>query len=101
MKGKLVILSLVLGTLTAVVPAAEAKTSAPLNNAASAAIVAPQIRVRIGRQRRHNRRMRTVTTTRITRVGRMRYRETIRTTYWPNGRTTSRVISRVRIYGRG
>lgn len=98
MKGKILILSLVLGTLTAVVPAVEAKTS---SNAAPVAVAASQIKIKIGPQRRRNRRMRTVTTTRITRVGRVRYRETVRTTYWPNGRTTSQVISRVRIYGRG
>jgi len=77
-------------------------TVAPLTEAAAATpslSAEPQIRVRIGpqRNRRWNRRARTVTTTRITRVGRARYRETIRTTYWPNGRTTSQVISRVRI----
>lgn len=55
-----------------------------------------QIRVQIGRGRNRNRRMRTVTRTRFTGFGRNRYRETIQITYWPNGRTTTRVISRVR-----
>ena len=68
---------------------AEAKTS----GAAEAAD--PQIRVRIGNNRRRYRR--SYTTTRITRIGRYRYRETIRVTYLPNGRTRTRVISRVRI----
>ena len=45
---------------------------------------------------RNNRRERTTTTTRIVREGRFRYRETIETTY-RNGRTRTRVISRVRI----
>jgi hypothetical protein len=55
--------------------------------------------VRIGprRNRRWNRRTRVVTTTRITRIGRYRYRETIRTTYFANGRTRTNVISRVRL----
>jgi hypothetical protein len=47
--------------------------------------------------RRNERGRRVVTTTRITRVGRFRYRETIRTTRLPNGRTRTQVISRVRI----
>ena len=49
------------------------------------------------RDRRNNRRGRTTTTTRIVREGRWRYRETIRTTYLPNGRTRTEVISRERI----
>jgi hypothetical protein len=62
----------------------------------------PQIRVQIGQNRRNNRRIirnnrvRTVTQTRIVRVGRQRYRETIQVRYLPNGRTQTRVISRVR-----
>ena len=75
-----------------VVPSIEAKT------AATAVAADPQINVQIGRNR--NRRIRrVVTTTRITRVGRYRYRETIRTTYLPNGRTRTQVISRVRLAG--
>jgi len=46
---------------------------------------------------RNSRRGRTVTTTRIVREGRWRYRETIQTTYMSNGRTRTRVVSRVRI----
>jgi hypothetical protein len=38
-----------------------------------------------------------VTTTRIRYIGRYRYRETLRITYLPNGRTRTRVISRVRL----
>lgn len=73
-----------------VVPSIEAKT------AATAVAADPQINVQIGRNRRIRR---VVTTTRITRVGRYRYRETIRTTYLPNGRTRTQVISRVRLAG--
>jgi hypothetical protein len=52
--------------------------------------------------RRDNRRnvrrnVRTVTRTRVVRVGGQRYRETIQVRYLPNGRTQTRVISRVRI----
>ena len=73
-------------------------------NAATTAVSAPQIRVQIGNQRNrrwNNRQRRVVTTTRITRVGRYRYRQTIRTTYLPNGRTRTQVINRVRLAGGG
>lgn len=90
---KILISALLLGSLVAVVPSVEAKS------AKGSMSVEPQINVRIGpqRQRGWNRRIRTVTTTRITRIGRMRFRETVRTTYWPNGRVTSQVINRERI----
>ncbi len=89
---KFLVFSLMLGAMAFVVPSIEAKT------AATAVAADPQINVQIGRNR--NRRIRrVVTTTRITRVGRYRYRETIRTTYLPNGRTRTQVISRVRLAG--
>ncbi len=53
---------------------------------------------RIDQRSRYNRRgVRVVTRTRIVRVGRQRYRETIQIRYLPNGRTQTRVLSRVRI----
>ena len=53
---------------------------------------------RVQQTRRINRRgVRIVTRTRIVRFGRQRYRETIQIRYLPNGRTNTRVISRVRI----
>jgi hypothetical protein len=91
---KLLLSALILGTSVVVVPSIEAKTT-------SNGVIAnadPQIRVQIGRNnRRRFRRARTVTTTRITRVGMWRYRETIRTTYLPNGTVRRTVISRQRI----
>jgi hypothetical protein len=81
------------GTLGLTVASAEASpTTTP-------SVGEPQIRVQIGRNRnrRVNRRVRTVVTTRVTGFGRHRYRETIRTTYLPNGRTRTQVISRVRM----
>lgn len=48
-------------------------------------------------QRWNNRRVRTVTQTRIVRQGFRTFRETLRITYLPNGRTRTQVISRVRI----
>jgi hypothetical protein len=46
---------------------------------------------------RRNNRVRTVTQTRIVRQGFRTFRETLRITYLPNGRTTMQVINRVRI----
>jgi len=90
---KLLLSALILGTAAFVVPsAAEASTTA--------AVADPQIRVQIGGNRNRWRRARTVISTRYTRVGRYRYRETIRTTYMPNGRVRRQVISRVRVGGR-
>ena len=89
---KLILSALILGTSIVVVPSIEAKTTTTNMNAD------PQIRVQIGRNnRRRYRRARTVTTTRITRVGMWRYRETIRTTYLPNGTTRTVVVNRVRL----
>jgi hypothetical protein len=81
-----------LGTLGFGLPSvAEAKTST------AAAAADPQIRVQIGSNNRYRRGRRSYTTTRITRVGPYRYRETLRVTYLPNGRTRTRVINRVRL----
>ena len=91
---KVILSMLMLGSIGLAIPAAEASAATP------GASASPQIKVQIGPQR-NRRRIHTVTTTRITRVGRFRYRETIRTTYLPNGRTRTQVVSRVRIVGRG
>jgi hypothetical protein len=90
-----------IGTSVLAIPSAEASAAVPASVNAE-----PQVRIRVGepqnrwRWRNRNRRVRVVTTTRITRVGRYRYRETIRTTYLPNGMTRTQVISRVRLVGR-
>ena len=75
---------------------ANAKESSP-NTVAVAANASPQwYRDRYGR-RVYNRR-RTVTRSRVVRVGRRLYRETYAVTYRPNGRVIdTRLISRVRI----
>ena len=94
---KLLLSAIILGTSIVAVPAIEAKTTS------TTAALDPQIRVQIGRNnRRYNRRwnrVRTVTTTRVRRVGFRTYRETIRTTYLPNGRTRTVVVNRERIRG--
>lgn len=89
---KLFIFSLMLVAVGITAPFAEAKT------ASTTAITAaePQIYT----QPRNRRVRRAVTTTRIRWVGRYRYRETVRVTYMPNGRTRTQVISRVRLGGR-
>lgn len=90
---KFLVLSAMLGAMVFAVPSVEAKTAA-----APSAAEAPQVRGRWNQPRRwNNRRVRTVTRTRITRIGRNRYREVIRVTYLPNGRVRSQVISRTRL----
>ncbi|MEP6848983.1 MAG: hypothetical protein ABI999_09000 [Acidobacteriota bacterium] len=85
---KVLLSMLMLGSIAFAVPAAEAFAATPAISGG------PQIKVQIGPQR-NRRRIHTETTTRITRVGRFRYRETIRTTYLPNGRTRTQVVTRV------
>lgn len=67
------------------VPSVEAKTE-----------TAAETQMRYG-QPRWGRVVRTVTRTRITYVGRYRYRETVRTFFYRNGRTRTQVINRVRL----
>ena len=94
---KFIALSLLLLSAVAFVPSAEAKTNTTNNS------VEPQINIQLGqnrrnRQIRNNRgRVRVVNQTRIVRVGRQRYRETIQIRYLPNGRTQTRILSRVRV----
>lgn len=90
---KALILALMLGAAVVALPASDA------NAATTNSIGEPQIRVQIGGNNRRRGRTRTVTSTRITRVGYIRYRETIRTTYFANGRTKTVVVSRVRLAG--
>ena len=68
----------------------------PSSLVTSASVVEPQGRGRMRRGRGY-RRVRTVTRTRFIRLGRRLYRETYRITYLPNGRTQTRILSRVRI----
>jgi len=85
-------------TLGFVVPT-EAKTTANSNEIATvAANAAPQWQRNRRWERRYERRnARTVTRSRIVRVGRRVYRETYVVRYFPNGRTDTRLISRTRI----
>ena len=83
------------------VASAEAKTADVSNStvAANAALQWQRDRYRNDRRydRRNNNRRRTVTRSRVVRYGRRLYRETYLVTYWPNGRTNTRLISRQRV----
>ena len=82
------------------VASAEAKASdVSLQNSTVAASSAAQWQ-RDGYGRRYDRnntRRRTVTRSRLVRYGRRLYRETYVVTYWPNGRSDTRLISRTRV----
>lgn len=94
---KLLSLTLTLASLGIVASTAEAKSTEAKNvsspTVVAAATSAPQWR----RGRGWRRRARITTRARIVRVGRHAYRETYQVTYFPNGRTQTRLISRVRI----
>jgi hypothetical protein len=95
-------IALALSTL-GFVPVAETKAAdVSHQNSTVAASTAPQWgRDRYGRRydRRYDRRYRrrSVTQSRLVRYGRRLYRETYVVTYWPNGRTDTRLISRTRV----
>ena len=93
---KLLVLTLTLASVGIVSPPAEAKAAAANVSRAENHVVytaAPQW----GRRRRYNRRARVVNHTRLVRYGRRLYRETYQIRYFPNGRTQTRLISRVRV----
>ncbi|HEY0101656.1 MAG TPA: hypothetical protein VGB76_22205 [Pyrinomonadaceae bacterium] len=96
---KLLALTLSLASIGFVASPAEAKASAAnIAPAAANAAAASPASVQWGRNnRRINRRARTVTQSRLVRIGRRTFRETYQITYWPNGRTETRLISRVRV----
>src|ERR1044072_128772 len=79
---------------------AEAKASdvSQQNSTVAASTAAQWQRDRYGRRydRRYNR-QRSVTRSRLVRYGRRLYRETYLVTYWGNGRTNTRLISRTRV----
>ena len=87
-------LTLSLASICFVASPAEAKAAEPSAapaSAAAASTAAPQWR------RGRYRRARVYTTTRLVRRGRRVYRETYQIRYLPNGRTVTRLISRVRV----
>jgi hypothetical protein len=94
------VLGLVLALISmGFIASAEAKPANASNeNSTVAASSAPQWQRDRYRNRRWERnRRRSVTRTRLVRYGRRLYRETYLVTYWPNGRTDTRLISRTRV----
>ena len=91
-------IALALLSLGFVVPAADAAEGSHQNSTVAASAAPQWQRDRYGRRydRRYNRR-RSVTQSRLVRYGRRLYRETYVVTYWPNGRTDTRLISRTRV----
>ena len=89
---KLLGLTLTLASVAFVAPAEAKAAETNLSRAetTAAAAAAPQ-------WRRGNRRVRVRTYSRNVRVGRRIYRETYQIRYLPNGRTQTRLLSRVRI----
>jgi hypothetical protein len=100
---KLAAVALSIATLGIGVSAEAKATDVSQQNSTVAASSAPQWqRDRYDRRndrrydRRYNR-QRSVTQSRLVRYGRRLYRETYVVTYWPNGRTNTRLISRTRV----
>ncbi len=93
---KLLGLTLALASIGFVVSSAEAKT-ASASAAPSAATAESSMTPQWRRDRNNRGRVRVVTRSRLVRVGRRVYRETYQIRYLSNGRTTTRLISRVRV----
>lgn len=91
---KLLVFTLSLASIGFIASSAEARTSG-LSASPAANVMATRAAPQW--QRRRNSRVRVVTQTRIVRLGRRVYRETYQIRYLPNGRTQTRLISRVRI----
>ena len=97
---KILGIALAVATLGIGVSAEANASDVSQQNSTVAASSAPQWqRDRYGRryERRDNYRRRTVTRSRLVRYGRRVYRETYLVTYWGNGRTDTRLISRTRV----
>src|SRR5687768_4743156 len=96
---KLLALTLSLGSIAFMASASEAKAAANggVTTTVAANSSAPQTWGQRGRRGGYNRRVRTVIQTRLVRLGRRVYRETYQIRYLPNGRTQTRLISRVRV----
>lgn len=99
---KFLTLTMLLGSIAFAAPSAEAKTvesqsrSVEINAASQDRW---ERNDRYERDRRYNNRdrVRIETRTRIIRIGRQRYRETLQIRYLPNGRTQTRIVSRARL----
>lgn len=94
---KLLGLTLALASIACTGIAADAKTIGGSGTSVTVAANAGPQWPRRRWERRNRYRNRTVTQTRVVRVGRRLYRETYLVTYRPNGATVTRLVSRVRI----
>ena len=96
---KFLALTLTLASVGFAASTAEAKAANPSNSVASmhAVKAAPAAAQIWDRRNRRRSRVRVRTQTRLVRVGRRVYRETYQIRYLPNGRTQTRLISRVRV----
>jgi hypothetical protein len=92
-------IALALASIVFVIPANEAQAGELMNatTVVSASAAGQWTTDRYGRRVYNRRRARTVRRSRIVRFGRRVYRETYAVTYFANGRTNTRLISRVRI----
>ena len=91
-------IALALFSMGFVLPAESKAADVSQQNSTVAASSAPQWqRDRYGRRYDRNNRRRSVTQSRLVRYGRRLYRETYVVTYWPNGRTDTRLVSRTRV----
>ncbi len=93
---KFLAIALTLASVGFAASTAEAKAANPASSVA-AAPVAKAAPVAVQWRNRRNRRVRVTTQSRLVRVGRRVYRETYQVRYLPNGRTQTRLISRVRV----
>ena len=94
---KFLAIALTLASVGFAASTAEAKAANPSNSVVAAPVAkAAPAAAQIWRNRR-NRRVRVVTQSRLVRVGRRVYRETYQVRYLPNGRTQTRLVSRVRV----
>jgi hypothetical protein len=96
---KILALTLTLASLGLASSSAEAKAAdSAISNATAVASRAAVSPTAVQRRRGWGRnRVRVVTQTRLVRQGRRVYRETYQVRYLPNGRTQTRLISRVRV----
>lgn len=103
MKKRVLGIALAIVSMGFVVSAEAKTTDVSQVNSTLAANAAPQWQRDRYDDRRYDRRddrrynRRTVTQSRYVRYGRRLYRETYLVTYWPNGRTNTRLISRQRV----
>ena len=96
---KFLALTLTLASVGLAASSAEAKAAGPEHSVAAVRVskAAPAAAQVWDRHYRRRDRVRVVTRTRFVRRGRQVWRETYQTRYLPNGRTVTRLVSRVRV----